>query len=125
MDEKWVGGHNTRKFGTLFRDAIARRPSEYLGTNVFLGASTPSRAEIATRHRIGVRTLLWGNDFPHPEGTWPHTRRSIRDVFADVPTDETAQMLGSTTAEVYRFDTEELAATVARIGPTHEEIHGP
>jgi len=124
MDEKWTGGHNTRKFGSLFRDAIARRPSEYLGVNVFLGASTPSRYEIATRARVGVRTLLWGNDFPHPEGTWPHTRESIRDVFGDVPADETAQMLGLTAAEVYRFDVDKLAGTVERIGPTHEEVHG-
>jgi predicted TIM-barrel fold metal-dependent hydrolase len=124
MDEKWVGGHNTRKFGNLFRDAIDRKPSEYLGTNVFLGASTPTRTEIATRERVGVRTLLWGNDFPHPEGTWPHTPESIRAVFHDVPPDETAQMLGLTAAEVYRFDIDKLAGTVGRIGPTPEEVHG-
>jgi predicted TIM-barrel fold metal-dependent hydrolase len=124
MDEKWVGGHNTRKFGNLFREAIARKPSEYLGTNVFLGASTPTRHEVSTRARVGVRTILWGNDFPHPEGTWPHTRESIREVFHDVPVDETAQMLGLTAAEVYRFDVDELAATVDRIGPTHDEVHG-
>src|SRR6478735_3024962 len=115
MDEKWVGGHNTRKFGNLFRESIERKPSEYLGTNVFLGASTPSRYEVATRDRVGVRTLLWGNDFPHPEGTWPHTRASIHDVFHDVPVDETAQMLGLTAAEVYRFDADKLASTVERI----------
>jgi hypothetical protein len=124
MDEKWVGGHNTRKFGNLFRDAIRRKPSEYLGSNVFLGASTPTKHEIVTRDRVGVRTLLWGNDFPHPEGTWPHTRQSIRDVFHDVPQQETAQMLGLTAAEVYRFDLDKLAGTVERIGPTREEVHG-
>jgi predicted TIM-barrel fold metal-dependent hydrolase len=124
MDEKWVGGHNTRKFGSLFRDAMKRRPSDYLGTNVFLGASTPSRSEIATRGRIGVRTLMWGNDFPHPEGTWPHTRASIREVFHDVPEDETAQILGLTAAEVYRFDLPKLAGVAERIGPTRAEVHG-
>lgn len=124
MDEKWIGGHNTRKFGTLFRDAVERKPSEYLGVNVFLGASTPTRSEVDTRHRVGVRTILWGNDFPHPEGTWPHTRESIREVFHDVPVEDSAQMLGLTAAEVYRFDVEKLAGTVERIGPTHEEVHG-
>jgi predicted TIM-barrel fold metal-dependent hydrolase len=124
MDEKWLGGHNTRKFGSLFRDAIERKPSEYLGTNVFLGASTPTRHEIGSRVRLGLRTLLWGNDFPHPEGTWPHTRTSIHDLFHDVPPDETAQMLGLTAAEVYRFDAGKLAGTVDRIGPTYEEVHG-
>jgi hypothetical protein len=123
MDEKWVGGHNTRKFGSLFRQATERKPSEYLGTNVFLGASTPTRHEIATRQRVGVHTLLWGNDFPHPEGTWPHTRDSIRQVFHDVTQDETARILGATAAEVYRFDKDKLADTVERIGPTRQEVH--
>jgi predicted TIM-barrel fold metal-dependent hydrolase len=123
MDEKWVGGHNTRKFGSLFRQATERKPSEYLGTNVFLGASTPTRHEIATRQRVGVHTLLWGNDFPHPEGTWPHTRDSIRQVFHDVAQDETARILGATAAEVYRFDKDKLADTVERIGPTRQEVH--
>jgi len=124
MDEKWVGGHNTRKFGDLFRSATSRKPSEYLGTNVFLGASTPTRYEVGCRDRIGVRTMLWGNDFPHPEGTWPHTRASIHEVFHDVPPDDAAKLLGLTAAEVYRFDTEKLADTVARVGPTTEEVHG-
>jgi predicted TIM-barrel fold metal-dependent hydrolase len=123
MDEKWVGGHNTRKFGSLFRDATGRRPGEYLGTNVFLGASTPTPFEIATRQRVGIDTLLWGNDFPHPEGTWPHTRESLRDVFHDVPEEETARILGTTAARVYRFGVEKLADTVERIGPTHQEVH--
>jgi hypothetical protein len=41
-----------------------------------------------------------------------------------VPHDETAQMLGLTAAEVYRFDVDKLAGTVERIGPTVEEVHG-
>jgi len=124
MDEKWVGGHNTRKFGSLFKEAADRRPSEYLGTNVFVGASAPSRHEVASRARVGVRTLLWGNDLPHPEGTWPHTRASIHDVFYDVAPSDTAQILGRTAAEVYRFDVDKLADTVDRIGPTAVEVHG-
>lgn len=124
MDEKWHGGHNTAKFGSIFHDAVARPPSDYLGTNVFLGASTPSREEIGMRHRIKVGALLWGNDFPHPEGTWPHTRERIRDVFADVPEEDARRILGETAADVYRFDRAKLAPIVERIGPTASEVHG-
>ena len=28
MDEKWVGGHNTRKFGDAFRQGLSMKPSE-------------------------------------------------------------------------------------------------
>ena len=75
MDEKWVGVHNTEKLGNAFRQTISRKPSEFFGTNIFVGASTPSREEIEQRHEIGVDAFMWGNDFPHPEGTWPHTRQ--------------------------------------------------
>ncbi len=124
MDEKWVGGHNTAKLGNAFREHVGRRPSEYFGTNVFLGASTPSREEIERRHEIKVDAFLWGNDFPHPEGTWPHTRESIRESFFDVPSDEARRMLGETAAEVYRFDVSALREIVERVGPTSNEVHG-
>lgn len=123
MDEKWVGGHNTAKMGRVFRDSLARKPSEYFGVNVFLGASTPSRQEVERRHRINVDAFLWGNDFPHPEGTWPNTRRCIHGAFFDVPVSEARRMLGENAAAVYRFDVDHLAPIAGRIGPTHDEVH--
>lgn len=125
MDEKWKGGHNTKKLGDAFRQHVARPPSEYFGTQIFVGASTPSREEIERRHEIGLDAFLWGNDFPHPEGTWPHTRAAIRRSFHDVPADEAGRMLGGTAAALYRFDTAALAPVAERIGPTAEEVHGP
>ena len=47
MDEKWVGGHNTRKFGDAFRARLSMKPSDYLDRNCFFAASTPGRR----RHR--------------------------------------------------------------------------
>ena len=51
---------------------------------------------------------MWGNDFPHPEGTWPHTREWLRDAFGDIPVDETAAILGANAAEFYGFDVDAL-----------------
>ena len=70
------------------------RPSEYFDRNCFIGASNIIRVEMARRYEIGVGNLCWGNDFPHPEGTWPHTREFLANVFCDIPRDETAAMLG-------------------------------
>lgn len=75
--------------------------------------------------RLRVGNLLWGNDLPHPEGTYPHTRRWITERFRDVPTDETARILGANAAEVYRLDTAAPADVVDRIGPTHDEPTTP
>ncbi len=58
-----------------------RRPSEYWPTNFMAGASFIHKAEVDHRHELGVDTILFGRDFPHPEGTWPHTREFLRAAF--------------------------------------------
>lgn len=123
MDEKWDGGHNTRKFGDAFKDGLSLRPGEYVDRNCWFAASTPGVDEIERRHEIGVRNLLWGNDLPHPEGTYPHTRKWITERFRHVPTEETALILGETAAEVYGVDVAALRPIADRIGPTRADVH--
>ena len=41
-------------------------------------------AGLALAERIGVHTLMWGNDFPHGDGVWPDSRAVIDQQFADV-----------------------------------------
>jgi predicted TIM-barrel fold metal-dependent hydrolase len=124
MDEKWIGGHNTRKFGDAFREVLSMKPSDYLDRNCFFAASTPGEDDIDRRHLIGLGNLMWGNDLPHPEGTFPYTRYWIRERFRDVPENETRQILGLTAAEVYGVDLDAIRPLVERIGPTTEEVHG-
>ena len=124
MDEKWVGGHNTRKFGDVFKHDLPMKPSEYVNRSCFFAASTPGVDEIDRRHEIGVDNLLWGNDLPHPEGTYPHTRKWITERFRDVPEDEARKILGLNAAHVYGVDTAALADVVDRIGPTVDDVHG-
>src|SRR3954447_18877443 len=125
MDEKWVGAHNTRKFGQVFKLELSMKPSEYIDRNVFLAASTPGVDEIERRHEIGIGNLLWGNDLPHPEGTYPHTRRWINERFAAVPEDEARLVLGETAVDLYGLDRSRLQDIADRIGLTTDEVHVP
>ena len=125
MNEKWDGGHTTRKFGEeAFKGGLSMRPGEYLDRNCFLAASTPTWDDIERRHEIGVGNLLWGNDLPHPEGTYPHTRRWIADRFRDVDPAETRQILGETAIDLYGLDRAYLAEVAERVGPTVADVHG-
>ena len=101
---------------------MKRRPSSYFDSNCFIGASTPKRRELSSRYEVGVENILWGNDFPHPEGTWPHTRDWLVHAFGDIPVEETRQMLGLTAARVYDFDLAALQPLADRIGPTPEDL---
>jgi predicted TIM-barrel fold metal-dependent hydrolase len=99
-----------------------RKPSEYWPTNFLAGASFIHKAEVGIRHELGVETILFGRDYPHPEGTWPHTSEWLRDAFAGVPEDELRLMLGENAIRFFDLDRERLAALAKRIGPTVEEL---
>ncbi|MFP8877129.1 MAG: amidohydrolase family protein, partial [Myxococcota bacterium] len=123
MDLRYDHGMEDQKLGN-YRDHLSLKPSEYFRRNVALGASCVRRSEVERRHEIGIDSIMWGTDFPHPEGSWPHTREDMQEVFTGLPDDEVAAMLGGNAARFYGFDTEKLAPLVARIGPEKQAFRG-
>ena len=123
MDTAYDREHGAKKLGDQLTAGLSMRPSAYFDRNCAIGASNTRRRELARRYEIGVGNLMWGNDFPHPEGTFPHTREWVRARFHDVPEDEARRMLGLTAAELYNVDVAALAPLVARIGPRPDEVH--
>ncbi len=117
MDRKFEGSHATERFGDAFTRHLSMKPSDYFRRNVRIGASVMARKEVVLRHDIGVEVLMWGNDYPHHEGTWPHTVEALRETFGDIPATEARQMIGTTAAECYSLDLDALAPIVERIGP--------
>jgi predicted TIM-barrel fold metal-dependent hydrolase len=97
---------------------LSMKPSEYWDRQCFIGASAhSSRAEIDHRHAIGIRSLMWGSDYPHPEGTWPASMERTKELFAGIPQDEIRMMIGGNAGRAYGFDMEKMTAVAARIGP--------
>lgn len=58
---------------------------------------------INNRHITGIETLMWGNDYPHPEGTWPSSQVAAATQFADVPDHELAQIVNGNAVDVFGF----------------------
>ncbi len=100
-------------------------PSDTAKRNCHYGASSPSPRELAGRHEIGVERILWGSDYPHYEGTFPHSRLAIRHTFHDKPEPEVRAILGENAAKLYDFDLEKLAPWAAKFGPTPGEVSVP
>ena len=101
-----------------------RKPSEYWPTNCLAGASFIHKAEVEMRHEIGIGTIAFGRDYPHPEGTWPNTTDWLRDAFAGVPDDELRLILGENAIGFLGLDRARLADIASRIGPPVDEISG-
>ncbi len=122
MDQRYSETHYSAKLGD-FRSHLSLKPSEYFRRNVFLGASCMPRREVELRHEIGLANIMWGSDYPHPEGSWPDTRSQLVESFHGVPKQELAAMLGGNAVELYGFDREKLAPLVARIGPEESAFY--
>jgi predicted TIM-barrel fold metal-dependent hydrolase len=123
MDRLYLGAHGGKKLSPFAE--LRRAPSAYLDRNVFICATNTKRRELAHRYEIGVDNILWGSDFPHPEGTWPNTREWLRNTFHDVPVSEARRMLGLAALDVFGFDAEALRPIAARIGPRPQELGQP
>jgi predicted TIM-barrel fold metal-dependent hydrolase len=52
---------------------------------------------------LGAETLMWGSDFPHPDGTWPDSRELIAQRFAEVPADARRKILYENAKRIYGF----------------------
>jgi len=122
MDFRYSETPYAAKLGD-YRSHLSMKPSEYFRRNVFLGASCMPRREAELRREIGLENIMWGSDYPHPEGSWPTTREQMVDAFHGIPEDELAAMLGGNAVRCYGFDTEKLAPLVARIGPEKNLFH--
>lgn len=112
-----------KKLNSRTKGLIKKLPSEYVGTNVFIGASTMSREEIRRRHRNGVDCLMWGTDYPHPEGSWPHTAERLGNDFRDVSVEDTRLLLGLNAIRCYDLDAAALGEIAARVGPTPSKLN--
>ncbi len=112
-------------FGAELVEQVPEKPSHYWERNCYAGASFFRPCETPLRHEIGVDRIMWGQDYPHIEGTYPYTTEALRNSFAGVPTDEVARMVGLNAVGAYGFDLDVLAPVAARVGPTVEEVDVP
>lgn len=98
--------YRTPKFAV---DYLTMEPSEYFRRNFYV-TFEDDEAGVLTRRLVGVGNMLWGNDYPHHDATWPNSMSALDQIFAGVPDPERERMVFSNTIDLYHIDVAKLPA---------------
>ncbi len=79
---------------------IGESPSYYFQRQVY-GTFIEDPVGVRERHTIGLGNIMWSNDFPHSDSTWPHSMKAIEEHFAGVPEAETEMLVSSNARGLY------------------------
>jgi predicted TIM-barrel fold metal-dependent hydrolase len=106
-----------------FRQHLSMSPGEYFARNCGIGASCVPRSDLDFREAIGVEKIMWGSDYPHPEGTWPNTGQYLKDTFGGFPEADGRKILGENAVAFYGLDRARLQQVADEIGPDTNLFH--
>ena len=103
MLQKMDEGYHKHHFWV--RPKLKNLPSEYYHSNCFASFGEDRLAiDISESHGL-EDNLMWANDYPHHEGSWPFSGAAIERTFGDRLDEKTrAKLLGLNAARVFRFD---------------------
>jgi predicted TIM-barrel fold metal-dependent hydrolase len=77
-----------------------RLPSEYIKSN-WMFTFVLDRYGVVNRHAIGLDNIMWSTDYPHHGCDWPHSRKTVADMFEGVPAAERRQITYGNAARLY------------------------
>ena len=72
-----------RQHGMFVRPQLSRLPKEILYRQVYASFQHDETAP-AAMWAMGFQNVLFGSDYPHLEGTYGHTQKTLHELFDDV-----------------------------------------
>lgn len=94
MDEAY------RQHGLFVRPKLSRLPSEIIREQVYASFQHDASAVDIVRS-TDYRNVMWGDDYPHLEGTYGHTQETLRGLFDGVPDDIRERITQGTFNELF------------------------
>jgi predicted TIM-barrel fold metal-dependent hydrolase len=75
-----------RQHSEFVRDELTQMPSDILRTQVYASFQHDPTA-VLTVTAMGYPNVCWGSDYPHIEGTFGHTQKTLHELLDDQPDD--------------------------------------
>jgi predicted TIM-barrel fold metal-dependent hydrolase len=83
------------------RPSLPNLPSSYFRSNCFATFQIdPAGLALVERYDL-TENVLWANDYPHHEGTWPHSAEAIERSMGDLGEQARARILGLNAARIF------------------------
>ena len=101
--------HSFQQYGWT-HPLLRETPSYYVSQQVHATFQDDPSAT-ANLARTGISPLMWGSDYPHEEGTYPHSRETVNRLFSHLSEADARAVLGETAVRVFRFDPGVLEST--------------
>jgi predicted TIM-barrel fold metal-dependent hydrolase len=73
-----------RQHSDFIRDHLTRLPKEILFDQVYASFQHDESA-VPALTAMGYNNVMWGSDYPHIEGTFGHTQKTLHELFDDQP----------------------------------------
>lgn len=99
----WAMDHGHEKHAFWVSPQLKERPSEYFRRHGHASFQDDPIA-VETRKWMGVDTIMWGNDYPHLEGTWPNSEEVAGRIAAETSREEFAKIVGLNAARLFNID---------------------
>lgn len=93
----------------LYRERLPMRASDYFRRQGYV-TITDDAVALRALEPDDARRLLWGNDYPHDEGTWPNSQSRLDSIRKALSPEDSKRVLCSNAAELYGFDLEYLSS---------------
>jgi len=77
-----------RQHGPWVRPKLSRSPGEIVREQVY-ASFQHDRSAVGVSQWLGYRNVLWGSDYPHMEGTFGHSQKTLHELLDDA--DEATQ----------------------------------
>jgi predicted TIM-barrel fold metal-dependent hydrolase len=85
-------------------------PSTYFRENCFATFQDDTAGLRYAEEFDLARNFLWANDYPHHEGSWPHSAQAIERTMGHLSDATRAMILGENAARLFRLDPARYAA---------------
>jgi predicted TIM-barrel fold metal-dependent hydrolase len=99
----YVLDHMDLEWEDQFKDLdLKMKPSEYWRRQCYATYQT-DRIGIRLLDEIGESNIMWGSDFPHPDGVWPDSNEYIERELGHLPEPVRRKIICDNAARLYGF----------------------